>query len=109
VIEVGGGAETRRYTVTPAELGIEPTDGDGVPGGTPAENAETTRLILAGRTGPAREMALINSGAAIYAAGRAETIAHGVELARAAIDDGSAAAVLDRFVALTIELAAVIA
>jgi anthranilate phosphoribosyltransferase len=109
VIEVGGGAETRRYTVTPAELGIEPTDGDGVPGGTPAENAETTRLILAGRTGPAREIALINAAAAIYAAGRAETIAHGVELARAAIDDGSAAAVLDRFVALTVELAAAIA
>ena len=106
VIEVGGGGETRRYTVTPRELGIDPVDGDGVPGGTPAENAQTTRLILAGRTGPAREMALINSGAAIYAAGLAETIAHGVELARAAIDDGSAAAVLDRFVALTNELAA---
>jgi anthranilate phosphoribosyltransferase len=104
VIEVGGG-EIRRYTVIPAELGIEPIDGDGVPGGTPAENAETTRLILAGRTGPAREMALINAAAAIYAAGRAETIAHGVELARAAIDGGSAAAVLERFVALTVELA----
>jgi anthranilate phosphoribosyltransferase len=107
VIEVGGG-ETLRYTVTPRELGIQPIDG-GVPGGTPAENAQTTRLILAGRTGPAREMSLINSGAAIYAAGRAETIAHGVELARAAIDDGSAAAVLDRFVALTNELAAALA
>jgi anthranilate phosphoribosyltransferase len=109
VIEVGGGGETRRYTVTPAELGIESTNGDGVPGGTPAENAETTRRILAGRTGPAREMALINAAAAIYAAGRADTIAHGVELARAAIDDGSAAAVLDRFVALTVELAAALA
>jgi anthranilate phosphoribosyltransferase len=108
VIEVDGG-ETRRYTVTPAELGIEPIDGDGVPGGTPAENAQTTRLILAGRSGAAREMALINSGAAIYAAGRAETIAHGVELARTAIDDGAAAAVLDRFVALTVELAGALA
>jgi len=104
VIEVGGGAEIRRYTVTPAEVGIETIDGDGVPGGTPAENAQTTRLILGGRSGPAREMALINGGAAIYAAGRAETIAEGVELARAAVDDGAAAAVLDRFVALTIEL-----
>ncbi len=109
VIEVGGGAETRRYTVTPAELGVEPIDGDGVTGGTPAENAETTRLILAGRTGPAREMALINSGAAIYAAGRADSIAHGVELARAAIDGGAAAAVLDRFVAMTVELSAALA
>jgi anthranilate phosphoribosyltransferase len=108
VIEVGGG-ETLRYTVTPRELGIRPVDGDGVPGGTPAENAQTTRLILAGQTGTAREMALVNSGAAIYAAGRAETIAHGVELARVAIDDGSAAAVLDRFVALTNELAAALA
>jgi anthranilate phosphoribosyltransferase len=105
VLEVGDG-EIRRYTVTPAELGIEQIDGDGVPGGTPAENAETTRLILAGRTGPAREMALINGGAAIYAAGRAETIAHGVEVARAAIDDGAAAAVLERYVALANELAA---
>jgi anthranilate phosphoribosyltransferase len=108
VIEVGGG-ETRRYTVTPRELGIRPVDGEGIPGGTPAENAQVTRAILAGRDGPAREMALVNSGAAIYAAGRAETIAHGVELARAAIDDGCAAAVLERFVALTNELAAALA
>jgi anthranilate phosphoribosyltransferase len=106
VIEVGAG-ETCRYTVTPAELGIQIVAGDGVPGGTPAENAMTTREILAGRSGAAREMSLINGGAAIYAAGRAETIAHGVELARAAIDDGSAAAVLDRFVALTNDLAPV--
>jgi len=109
VIEVGGGAEPRRYTVTPAEVGIETIDGDGVPGGTPAENAQTTRLILAGRNGPAREMALINSGAAIYAAGRAESIAHGVELAKAAIDDGAAAAILDRLIALTVELSAALA
>ncbi len=50
-------------------------------------------------------MALINAGAAIYAAGRAETIAEGVELARRAIDDGAAADALERFVAATRELA----
>jgi anthranilate phosphoribosyltransferase len=78
---------------------------DSAPGGTPAENAATTRAILAGRAGPSRAVALMNAGAAIYAARRAETIAEGVELARRAIDDGAAGAALDRFVAATRQLA----
>ncbi|MEA2297684.1 MAG: anthranilate phosphoribosyltransferase [Solirubrobacteraceae bacterium] len=104
VIEVDGEG-IRRYTVTPAEVGVEPVAGDAAPGGTPAENAATTRAILDGRPGPARAVALMNAGAAIYAAGQAETIADGVELARRAIDDGSARAALERFVAATNELA----
>ncbi len=95
----------RRYTVTPAELGIEAPDADASAAGTPAANALTTRAILAGDGGPARAVALINAGAAIYAAGRAASIADGVEAARAAIGDGSAAAALERFVAATIEYA----
>ncbi len=104
VIEVDGG-EIRRYTVSPSELGLDPVEGSAVPAGTPAENAATTRAILAGEDGPSRAVALINAGAAIYAAGRAETIAGGVALARRAIDDGSAGAALERFVAATVELA----
>jgi anthranilate phosphoribosyltransferase len=105
VIEVGGDGDIRRYTVTPAGLGVESVASDAVGGGTPAENAATTRSILAGASGPARAVALMNAGAAIYAAGRAETIAEGVELARRAIDDGAAGAALDRFVAATQALA----
>jgi anthranilate phosphoribosyltransferase len=104
VIEVDGG-EIRRYTVTPTELGVEPVSTDAVPAGTPDQNAATTRAILAGEAGAPRAVALMNAGAAIYAAGRAATIADGVVLARQAIDDGSAAAALDRFVAATHELA----
>ena len=104
VIEVGGG-EIRRYTVTPAELGVDPVAGDAIPAGTPAQNAATTRAILAGGGGASRAVALINAGAAIYAAGRAETIADGVEVARRSIDDGAAADALERFVAATRELA----
>jgi anthranilate phosphoribosyltransferase len=104
VIEVDG-EEIRRYTVTPVELGVEAVASDAVPAGTPDENAATTRAVLAGRAGPSRAVALMNAGAAIYAAGRAETIAEGVEMARRAIDDGAAGAALERFVAASRRLA----
>ena len=102
VIEVDAG-EIRRYTVTPAELGVGAIASDAIPAGTPAENAITTRAIFAGRAGPSRAMALVNAGAAIYAAGRAGSIAEGVDLAVKSIDGGAAAAALDRFVAATHE------
>jgi anthranilate phosphoribosyltransferase len=96
VVEVNG-AEISRYMITPGELGIAP-DGEILAGGTPQENAEVTRAILEGASGAAADLAAVNAGAAIYAAGRAETIAEGVELARAALGDGSAARALERFI-----------
>jgi anthranilate phosphoribosyltransferase len=104
VIDVADGTVSR-YTITPQELGVDPIDAAAIAGGTPAENAATTRAILSGADGPARAVALVNAGAAIYAAGRAESIAAGVEAARVAIDSGAAAAALERYVALSNELA----
>ena len=49
-----------------------------------------TRAILAGEPGQRADLALINAGAAIYAAGVAQTLAEGVRAARAAIEDGRA-------------------
>ena len=73
-------------------------------GARPTQNAAVTRAILADgdrgqRLRRARTLAVINAGAAIYAAGRADTIAEGVEAARAALADGSAADALERYVA----------
>ena len=100
IVEVNG-QEIRAYTIVPADLGIEPTS-DAVPeGGTPEHNAGLTRAVLAGEPGPARQLALINAGAAIYAAGAAPSLLAGVELARDAVDDGRAARALERFVAAT--------
>jgi anthranilate phosphoribosyltransferase len=100
VVEVNG-EEIRRFTLEPADVGIMPAhDVEGeraVEGGTPAHNASVTRAILEGEDGLSADLAVINAGAAIYAAGRAETIAAGVEMARAAIEDGSAARALERY------------
>ena len=57
-------------------------------------------------TGPARSLTLVNAGAAVYAAERAETLAAGTAAAAEAIDSGAAHDVLERFVGRTRELAA---
>jgi anthranilate phosphoribosyltransferase len=105
VAEVNG-EEIRHYVLNPAEVGIVSGDGSTAQqapaGGTPAENAQVTRAILeagAGGERPAGErLAVINAGAAIYAAGRVDSIAEGVESARAALAEGAAAGALERFV-----------
>ena len=102
------------YRVAPEELGLERAPADAVPGGDPAENAEITRRILdgigaeadAGATDrAARDLALLNAGAAIYAGGRAGSLAGGVQAATAAVDGGAAAAATRRFIDATQRLA----
>jgi anthranilate phosphoribosyltransferase len=102
----GGAPLFERYTVDATELGLAPARAGDLGGGTPAQNAETTRRILAGEPGPRRDLAALNAGGAIYVSGRVETLEAGLRAAEAALDDGSAAAALDRFVACTRELAA---
>jgi anthranilate phosphoribosyltransferase len=100
VVEVNG-EEIRSYTLDPREAGIAPASeadaGRATQGGTPQENAAVTRAILDGDTGLSTDLAVINAGGAIYAAGRAQTIAAGVEMARSALEDGSAASALERY------------
>lgn len=106
VVEVDGTAAPRRYDVTPEELGLERVAPESIPAGTPDANAATARAILAGEPGPARDLAVLNAGAAIYAAGRAEDLRTGIDAAVAAVDSGAAADTLRRYVALSQELAA---
>jgi anthranilate phosphoribosyltransferase len=106
VVEVNG-EEITRYTLAPGDVGIEPAPRSSIErdcaGGTPQQNAAITRAILhseraiSGRSLSA-DLAVINAGAAIYAAGRADSIAAGAEAARAALADTSAARALERYV-----------
>ena len=105
VVEVEGTA-IRPYTFGPGEAGIATATFEEVAGSTPDDNAAVTRAILGGQPGPRRDLAVLNAGAAVYVAGRAGSIAEGVAVAAEAIDSGAASAALERYVALTHELAA---
>jgi anthranilate phosphoribosyltransferase len=104
VVEVDG-PELRSYEVSPEDVGLPRARPEELAGGTPDDNAATTRRIFAGEGGPQRDLAVLNAGAAIYVAGRVETLEAGVREAEAAVDDGRAAASLDRLVEMTKELA----
>jgi anthranilate phosphoribosyltransferase len=104
VIEVTCGRELE-YTVTPEELSLPRHSAAEVPGGDPGENAAITRSVLAGQAGAARDLSVLNAGAAIYAAGAAPTLHAGVIAAQEAIDSGAAAAKLEAFVERTHALA----
>jgi anthranilate phosphoribosyltransferase len=104
VVEVGG-EEIHSYEVSPEDVGLPRARPGDVGGGTPDRNADTARRIFAGEPGPHRDLAALNAGAAIYVAGRAGTLEAGVREAEAALDDGRAAATLERLVELTGRLA----
>lgn len=101
VHEVRDGAVVDAYELHPDDVGLQTVAPDDLPGGTPADNAAITRALLAGEPGPARDIVVLNAAAGLVVAGSAGSIAAGVERAAAAIDDGSAAIVLDRLIVRT--------
>lgn len=93
-----GGGEYKTYTIQPEDFGFERASKDDIVGGTPAENARITMDILTGNErGAKRNVVLMNAGAALYAAGKADSIAGGVKLAAEMIDSGKAAAKVEQF------------
>jgi anthranilate phosphoribosyltransferase len=103
VVEVNGD-RLSRYELTPEDVGLIRAGDDGQTiGGTPEQNAGVTRAILDGETGAHRDLALINAGAAIYAAGRADSWAEGVQAAAAAVDAGQARRSLEDYVSASHE------
>jgi anthranilate phosphoribosyltransferase len=87
--------KVREYAIDPKDFGLAHTDRAGVAGGSPQENAARVRAVLSGAKGPARDIVLLNAGAALHVAGVAGDLATGIERARSAIDRGEAARKLD--------------
>jgi anthranilate phosphoribosyltransferase len=86
------GETVREYTLTPADIGLESAPIESVAGGSPEANAVDLRNVVEGElAGPKRDIILANAGAAIYVAGSADSLEDGAEVARKAIEDGSAA------------------
>ncbi|HET7574715.1 MAG TPA: anthranilate phosphoribosyltransferase [Solirubrobacterales bacterium] len=100
VIEVADGGTEERY-VEPGDFGFATAELEEVAGGTPEQNAATSRAVLAGEPGPHRDLVLLNAGAAIYVAGAAGSHAEGIEKAAEAVDSGAGAELLERLIAAT--------
>jgi anthranilate phosphoribosyltransferase len=95
----------RRYRIAPADFGLAPAPLDAIRVEGPAESLRLVRDALSGRAGPALDIVVLNAGAAIYAAGVADTLRAGVEHARAAIGSGAALERLQRLADFTAGLA----
>ncbi len=91
----------KTYEITPEQFGFEKCDKSELVGGTPDENAQILRNILNGEKGAKRNAVLLNAGAAIYVAGKADTVEDGVKIAADVIDSGKAKAQLEKFIELS--------
>src|SRR5690606_9309763 len=91
--------EVRTYDVDPTALGLAGGTLDDLRGGDAGVNARLSHEILAGQPGPRGDIVVLNAAAGLVAAGLVDTIAEGVEAARASLSEGKAAAALERIVA----------
>jgi anthranilate phosphoribosyltransferase len=82
--------EVTSYSLDPGELGFEYCASDDLKGGTPEENAAIIQEILNGEKGPKRDIVVVNSAAAIYVAGKADSLDLAVQLAVNSIESGKA-------------------
>ena len=92
------GDEVRQFELDPTSLGLPLTTGEHLVGGLPPHNAEVARAVLSGIRGPHRDIVLLNAAAGLLVGERVHDLAEGIELASSVIDDGRAAAALDRLV-----------
>lgn len=101
VAEVSDG-EIEEYGISPEDFGLFRHAPDGLLGGDAHLNARILRDVLSGEeTGAARDVVLLNAGAAIHVSGLSRTIEEGVRLAQESISEGSAARALEDFVKTT--------
>ena len=92
-----------RYTLDPGEFGFEKCPAERLTAADPADCAAIVTAVLKGEPGPARDVVLLNSGAALCVSERADTIAQGIDVARECIDSGAAMGKLEHLVRLTNE------
>lgn len=101
VIEIDG--RRKEYELDPAELGLASASTDAMRGGGPEENARIAREVLDGAPGPRRDVVLLNTAAALRAAGLAKDWKQGLKAAAEAIDSGRAGDVLQRWATISQE------
>jgi anthranilate phosphoribosyltransferase len=91
----------REYSVSPADAGLSASPSSAIRGGTPPQNAAVLKSVLQGERGAVRDVVVLNSGAALVAAGLAQDLKGGAILAQESIDSGAAGRKLEEWVKLT--------
>jgi anthranilate phosphoribosyltransferase len=97
VLECRDGAVNTFY-VHPAEFGIPKASPVDLQGGDEAQNASIVHDVLDGRRGAARDVVLLNAGAALFVAGATSSVRDGIGMAASAIDRGAAKTTLESMV-----------
>ena len=80
----------RTYQIDPEMVGLKRASLKEIQGGTPKKNAEILLQVLGGKTGPRRDVVLLNAAAVFLAVEKASSLREGVEMARESIDSGRA-------------------
>ena len=91
------------YTIEPEMFGMEKCTKDDLKGGDPAENAQIVRNLLDGQKGHKRNTVLLNAGAGLYIAGKADSFEDGVKLAGELLDSGKVKETLEKFIKISNE------
>ncbi len=93
----------RRFEISPTDHGIRAASAAELQGGDPAQNAQAIRELLDGKTGPYRDIVLLNSAAALVVADAAKDLRQGIAMAAEAIDFAKARKVLEGLMRVTNE------
>jgi anthranilate phosphoribosyltransferase len=89
--------KVKEYAISPEDFGIKKCKPEELKGSSPEINAKITLDILKGQKGAKRDIAILNAGAAIYVAGKAESLSAGIQKAKESIDSGEALKRLEIF------------
>ncbi len=104
-LDAGGERHVRTWQLDPRELGLARVVTAELLGSDAATNADFARRVLGGEKGPRRDIVLLNAAAGLLVAGVAGDLVEGLDIATSALDDGRAAARLERLVEVSQSLA----
>jgi anthranilate phosphoribosyltransferase len=95
------GGSVNTFYLHPADVGLSKAPAASLRGGDARENARLATGVLKGEKGATRDVVLLNAGAALFVAGKAQSIQDGIARAAQAVDRGDAARALERLVSLS--------
>ena len=91
----------KTYTICPEDFGLKTASLDSLVVPDSEASLKIIEQVLNGKTGPARDIVVLNAGAGIYVSGIANSLANGIELAAQAIDSGKALAAKQAYIKAT--------